>query len=44
MLDLIAAFDTTEHPIQLQSLEHLIGIKGATLSWFKPYIRSISVS
>ena len=34
IMDLSSAVDTTEHHILLQRLEHLIGIKGITLSWF----------
>ena len=37
-IDLSATFETIHHHILLQRLEHLFGIKGLALCWFKSYL------
>ena len=38
LLDLSAAFDSTDHEIMLNRLEFSFGIKGTALAWFKSYL------
>ena len=44
MLDLSAAFDTVNHKILLERLQHEIGISGVPLQWFKAYLYNRSQS
>ena len=37
-LDLSAAFDTVDHEILIEVLEHQFGITNTALSWFKTYL------
>ena len=42
MLDLSTAFDTVNHKILVERLEHDIGISGVPLQWFKSYLSTKS--
>lgn len=37
-MDLSSTFDLVDHNILLMRLEHLVGITGMALSWFKSYL------
>uniref|UniRef100_A0A8C6LEU9 Reverse transcriptase domain-containing protein n=1 Tax=Nothobranchius furzeri TaxID=105023 RepID=A0A8C6LEU9_NOTFU len=38
LLDLSAALDTIDHNVLVERLEHVVGIKGTALGWFKSYL------
>ncbi len=44
LLDLTAAFDTVDHAVLIDWLEHCIGLRSVALDWFKSYFANRSFS
>ncbi len=44
LLHLTAAFDTVDHAVLIDRLEHCVGLRGVALDWFKSYFANRSFS